>query len=165
MPTNFSIYQVFRKSVYHIVGKTKNHCSCKKTNPEFVKVSLISQEMIFILPIAICSVLRAKIGRRNKVTSSKAHLSFAKRQEMQYHHYSITQNVVFVQLCCAIFYILGMFSITTTASRIAINIFIYILIFIFVAYTCLALLKSCTLETLIINSLWRFYIVLKSFAN
>ena len=63
---------------------------------------------------------------------------------MQYHHYSITQNVVFVQLCCAIFYILGMFSITTTVSRIAINIFIYILIFIFVAYTRLALLKSCT---------------------
>ena len=62
---------------------------------------------------------------------------------MQYHHYSITQNVVFVQLCCAIFYILGMFSITTTVSRIAINIFIYILIFIFVAYTRLALLKSC----------------------
>ena len=47
-------------------------------NPEFVKVSLISQEMIFTLPIEICSVLRAKIGRRNKVTSSKAHLSFAK---------------------------------------------------------------------------------------
>ena len=100
--------------------------------------------MIFILPIAICSVLRAKIGRRNKVTSSKAHLSFAKRQEMQYHHYSITQNVVFVQLCCAIFYILGMVSITTTVSRIAINIFIYILIFIFVDYTRLALLMSCT---------------------
>ena len=63
---------------------------------------------------------------------------------MQYHHYSITQNVVFVQLCCAIFYILGMFSITTTVGRIAINIFIYILIFIFIAYTRLALLKSCT---------------------
>ena len=72
-----SLHEVLRKSINDTIGQTKKHCSCKK-NPEFVKVSLISQEMIFTLPIEICSVLRAKIGRRNKVTSSKAHLSFAK---------------------------------------------------------------------------------------
>ena len=69
---------MFRKSVNNTIGKTKKTLFMQKTNPEFVKVSLISQEMIFTLPIAICSVLRAKIGRRNKLTSSKAHLSFAK---------------------------------------------------------------------------------------